>query len=83
MHASSMPAATWPCPRAVPSPLPVPSLAHKPGRACLPHMTLAVLPCAMMLPAGAEWKPWEVPEGYEVEFLEEQQVEAKVGGAPK
>ncbi|EFN53778.1 hypothetical protein CHLNCDRAFT_136424 [Chlorella variabilis] len=36
-----------------------------------------------LIPKMAEWKPWEVPEGYEVEFLEEQQVEAKVGGAPK
>ena len=31
-------------------------------------------------PPPAEWKPWEVPEGYKVEMLEEHQVESKVGG---
>lgn len=31
-----------------------------------------------LIPKMAEWKPWEVPEGYTIECLEEEEVEARM-----
>jgi NADH dehydrogenase (ubiquinone) 1 alpha subcomplex subunit 5 len=33
-----------------------------------------------LIPRMAEWAPWEVPEGYTVESIQEREAEAKVGG---
>ena len=50
---------------------------HHPWRLHAFVMVLPAPPCRRRrLPAGAEWKPWEVPEGYTVESLVEEKVAA-------